>query len=478
MAAVHEKLKLAIWLLCLTLVLAPLYVVRFTIPSVPLIGDYPMTLLEILIFLTIISWVFGKLITRSSVSRSLGISVSRGMMLSIFLFILAGLISIFISPDRRSALGSFKSYIAEPVLIYFVIKDIVKTKKALFMLFYSLLFSGLWLSVLAVFQGLFGWFVVTPHEMALGRAHGVYNTANALGLYLGPLVVLASGLLRYISPWCCCEFDMRPHFEFARPAHVWLHRLFLGGVVGLGIGAIILSKSAGAMVGLTAALAVLVLLVPFVLHSRGRGVLGFLWKKVNWLPCLLFLSSFLFVWLVVPHLTVYKITPPTRVFENTVRIRLCLWEGTRNLLFTTPLFGSGLAGFKEVYKNFRTCDDELFEYPHNIFLNFWVEMGLLGVVAFLLICRQWFSFVSQYLSISISQYLGASVLRYHGISVSRNNQDEAAAQRQWLPLAFLASLVYILIHGLVDVPYFKNDLALEFWVLLALLERYRLVANN
>jgi len=26
----------------------------------------------------------------------------------------------------------------------------------------------------------------------------------------------------------------------------------------------------------------------------------------------------------------------------------------------------------------------------------------------------------------------------------------------------------IVVHGLVDVPYFKNDLSLEFWVLLAL----------
>ena len=42
------------------------------------------------------------------------------------------------------------------------------------------------------------------------------------------------------------------------------------------------------------------------------------------------------------------------------------------------------------------------------------------------------------------------------------------AGSEWGPIelgVFLA-LVAVLVHGLVDVPYFKNDLSLEFWVLL------------
>ena len=33
----------------------------------------------------------------------------------------------------------------------------------------------------------------------------------------------------------------------------------------------------------------------------------------------------------------------------------------------------------------------------------------------------------------------------------------------------MAALSAILIHGLVDTPYFKNDLSIIFWVLIALL---------
>jgi hypothetical protein len=35
----------------------------------------------------------------------------------------------------------------------------------------------------------------------------------------------------------------------------------------------------------------------------------------------------------------------------------------------------------------------------------------------------------------------------------------------------LPVIIAILVHGLVDVPYFKNDLAVLFWMLIALTTR-------
>ena len=37
-----------------------------------------------------------------------------------------------------------------------------------------------------------------------------------------------------------------------------------------------------------------------------------------------------------------------------------------------------------------------------------------------------------------------------------------------LQLGILLALVAVVVHGLLDVPYFKNDLALELWAMLAL----------
>lgn len=436
----EQKMHLTRWLLCLTLVLAPLYVVRFRFAPVPLVGEYPTTLLEILILLTIFSWILEK---GPSAIRHTIYEIRKNP--SLILFLLAGIISIFVSPDRYGALGTFKAYIVEPLLIYFVVKDIAKDKDSRLVILYSLLFSALWLSILAIFQGLFGWFVVTPHEMAENRAHGVYNTANALGLYLGPLVMLAWGKLdhnklktrplrEFVGPIQCLDRFMDrtlAPFGAGQADHIFVHCC----LVGLPVLAIIFSKSAGALFGL----AVAAVFFVFSLKSRsGVGENGATKKFAQGLLVLTFLGTFLFVLFAVPRIVPPASTPPTRISDNTVTIRFCLWEGTRNMLLEKPLFGAGLSGFKETYKDFRTCDEELLEYPHNIFLNFWAEMGILSLISFLWICSRWI-------------------------------RKSSVVSRQ-LSVAFLAALVYILIHGLVDVPYFKNDLALEFWTLLALLE--------
>lgn len=44
--------------------------------------------------------------------------------------------------------------------------------------------------------------------------------------------------------------------------------------------------------------------------------------------------------------------------------------------------------------------------------------------------------------------------------------------------AALASMAALLVHGLVDVPYFKNDLAVLFWILISLSISTQLLSNS
>jgi len=37
-----------------------------------------------------------------------------------------------------------------------------------------------------------------------------------------------------------------------------------------------------------------------------------------------------------------------------------------------------------------------------------------------------------------------------------------------IEIGILLAMVAVVVHGLVDVPYFKNDLSLQFWTLLGL----------
>ena len=78
-------------------------------------------------------------------------------------------------------------------------------------------------------------------------------------------------------------------------------------------------------------------------------------------------------------------------------------------------------------------------------LNFWVETGVLGVIA-----MAWLLFIGFRWS-------------WHGW---RAGQDLWRA----ISLGALLALVAVVVHGLVDVPYFKNDLSLEFWIVIAMIE--------
>ncbi|MFH0951082.1 MAG: hypothetical protein V1765_01245, partial [bacterium] len=83
-------------------------------------------------------------------------------------------------------------------------------------------------------------------------------------------------------------------------------------------------------------------------------------------------------------------------------------------------------------------------YPHNILLNFWTELGLLGMLLFV-----WL--IVKYLVLTLRQL------------IAKQNDS------RYLTLGLLGAMITIIIHGLVDVPYFKNDLAIIFWLLLVLL---------
>jgi O-antigen ligase len=131
-------------------------------------------------------------------------------------------------------------------------------------------------------------------------------------------------------------------------------------------------------------------------------------------------------------------------YGSSVDSRIELWTDTLRLLRARPLLGAGLSGFADritpYYTHFHTAAN--FIDPHNIVLNFWVETGLLGLLAFAWI-------------------LGAAV-----VSTARGWVTLPAGWRPY-QLGVLLAMAAVVVHGLVDVPYFKNDLSLEFWALLA-----------
>lgn len=320
------------------------------------------------------------------------------------LLLLAATISVVVAPDRRAAAGLWKAYFVEPILAFVVVAGLAERRRHARWLLAGLAAAGLIVAganlgraVPALAAGTFD--TTTPPV-------AIYNSANAVPLYLVPLDAVAMALLLYS--------DQR-----------W-ERVAAGAFLAITALAVALSFSRAGWV----ALAIVALFVGFF-HPRRKWILGGV--------VLLGLAS-----LAVPRvrrriLVEFDLSSP----HNTFTSRLSLWRSTLNLLRHHPLFGSGLASFKQAVDPFRDpAYQEKLIYPHNIVLNFWVETGLAGLAAF-----AWL------LALAVAQ------------------GRRALALGPWpraLGVGLLGLVVAFVVHGVADVPYFKNDQALAFWAILGL----------
>lgn len=119
-----------------------------------------------------------------------------------------------------------------------------------------------------------------------------------------------------------------------------------------------------------------------------------------------------------------------------------------------PDFNRKIVIFDDNYRAEKWQPLEVYLYPHNIILNFWTELGFLGMLLF--------SFI-------IIKFLILALKYYHQKKGSKN---------KYLGLALFSSMLIILIHGMVDVPYFKNDLSALFWIIISLLAMLKLQNNS
>ncbi|HEV2032710.1 MAG TPA: O-antigen ligase family protein [Candidatus Dormibacteraeota bacterium] len=322
------------------------------------------------------------------------------------IFIVAGAISVVAAPDRRAALGIYRAYIIEPIVFFFVLSTVVNTFKRALLILGGLAAAGV---VVGVANSVVVLDAIRHHTLdpAVTAPVIIYTNANDVALFLVPLIAVAG---------CLVLHHANQRVRLASLAFVviavasTLLSFSRGGYLALAAVALGLALSHRRrwwLVGGAVAAAILLVLIPPINHRLA--------VEVN-------LSN----------------------GSNTLVGRFELWRVSLQMLQQHFLFGAGLSGFSQTIGPYwNPTHTDRFIYPHNIVLTFWSETGLLGLAAFV-----WIMFTG-------------FVQSWRGWRVR---------QSEWRPLelgVFLA-LVAVVVHGLVDVPYFKNDLALEFWVLLGL----------
>jgi len=365
----------------------PLYVVRWKY------GPISTTLLEVLVIATIALYLLGR--------REEGtLRFNRTPYdIPILLLLVAGAIAVLVPPDRWHALGLYRAYFVEPVAIFYVAIDLIRRPGQVRGVLLGL---GLGSSVFAALNvGAFfasfvqGTFVLGSPPTAL------YTSGPEVAMYLEPPLALAAGIVLFA--------DQRRDRLLAL---AWLAFL---------VPALTLTLSRGAYFAIAA------LALVAIATSRRRVPLA--------LALVVAVIGLLQVPLVQKRLAGQFNFGDS---ETTIRGRLSIFTDTLAMLRDHPIFGNGLGGYHYL---FRGTIPEI--YPHDMWLTFWVEVGLLGMVSFAVI------------------FLG---LLFRGWRA----YGHASGFYRALIWGVSGSLVLWGVHGLVDSPYWKNDMSVEFWILAAL----------
>ncbi|MDD5071300.1 MAG: O-antigen ligase family protein [Patescibacteria group bacterium] len=453
------------WAVMLILAALPFYLIRFKILGVP------FTLLEAMILASFFIWFIFQTEFKNFIRGKYGWHEFRENRkkrlaypfgLEIVLLLIISFIAAGVSGFSDSALGIWKAYFFEPVLLFILILNVFKpriTDKSyqtspnpsllrggIEKILWPLAVSALAVSVLAIYQGLSGDLIFNDFWAAAGqrRAVSFFGYPNAVGLYLGPLVLLFCG-------WMIHNFKKTQIADMRFGAE----RLLIILTIVASVLAVYFAKSKGALAGIAAGLAI------FIFLAGG--------KRMKWGIIIFALAVAMGI---LAYLPLRNFALEKTIYSKSLQIRQQQWKETWEMLKDSRLIsGSGLANYQKSIAPYhqegiflRDYNDpdwhrktvfnaeyrakvwqptEIYLYPHNIFLNFWSELGLAGVLLF-----SWI--IGKYLAVSFK------------LLAVRGNKDK------FVILGLLCAMVVIIAHGLVDVPYFKNDLAVMFWVMVAI----------
>lgn len=387
------------WGVAVVLLLLPAYGISWSV------GGVAITLLELAIWAVTAVWVVRLLQGRITFPRRNGWWYSGGALL------IAATVGLIIAPQFTKGVAVWLAYFVTPALFFLVFTSVVKTTDHLVWPLRAVGITALVIGGFAVIQRLTnGWLVPDAYWLE-GEGHRVtsfYSYANAVGLYLAPITVV-------LVAWLAQRVRQLAHTKVA-----WIESGAIAATIIISIAAIIFAKSDGALVGLVAGLLFLGLSAKTTRVATGLVVVvGIMLLGAVGLPAAMVQTLTFADW--------------------SGQVRLTMWRETQALIADHWLLGVGLFGYPTALVPYHAATYlEIFWYPHNILFNFWVETGLLGVMAI------------------------GSMLGQIARAVWR-------CRHQVLAVGMAAMFITISVHGIVDVPYFKGDLAVLWWAGLGIL---------
>ncbi len=391
--------------LCVVLALLPSYLFRLTVLGVPTTWLELAIYVLLLVFLAQGKWRDHDWLKSKS---------SRSWLGWLGLWLLAATAAVVVAPDKRLALGILKGWIIDPLLLaYLFINELnlasLKEK------WWRQVVMSFWLGGSLTALGS----IIMAVLNHTARIYGWYDSPNVLAMFLVPILLL-TGL-------CSRTNFFKNSLTFVQKLIWWLG-------LGLMFLALVGSNSYTGIISLIISLVFFILLIKF---NRPKFTVG--------LGAGLLLLNLLLPLIFVKYNYWFPLSHRNDTYQVTSgQVRLVLWREALQVVKARPILGLGLGQWQPYFlqqvmpklpeARRAGLAIELYYaslFPHNLMLTTWLYLGLGGVVA-----------------------LGVLIIK----------ACLAAGRRKNLIIP-VTILLAVLVQGLVDTPWYKNDWAVMGWLL-------------
>ncbi|MBX5458216.1 MAG: O-antigen ligase family protein [Thermogemmatispora sp.] len=376
----------------------------------------------------------------------------------ILLFLGASAFSIVIAYSRTVALRAFREEVLDPLVYLLLALACLRTRQDLVRLLLALFATGFLIALLGIGQ----YFDMLAHGASLSdlpRINAVYGSANSVGLLFDYTLPVGLALI------------LMPRVANAGFLASWRCRLLALALCLPLIFVLYLTRSGGAWAACVGA--VIFLIACAIADRQLLLICGLGLVLLIGLGLLCFHSN-ISSYLLERHANAQGV--------GTLTKRIYLWESALHMIKDSPIVGYGLDNWlchyslndvchtTNLYHYWITTDPQThrptglrsepdLSHPHNIFLQIWVSIGIVGLLAFLAVLILFFRLLFRIL---------AHLYR----------QAEADPWLVWGTLSIGGAMVAALIQGMVDSSVLEQDLAFCFWILILALLLIRVLSKT
>lgn len=322
------------------------------------------------------------------------------------------LINALISYDVMKSIQVFLVYFVL-MSMYFVITNTVKTKKEIYSLLKVFVISGTLVALYGFLQYLFGWDTKNAwideemFEQISMRVYSTLENPNVLGEYFLLAIPVGVGLFwknQKILPklfYLLCTAAMFVCLILTQSRGCWLGILFAAGVF-----------------------------ISFI-NAKLWGIL---------IVALLLAPMFL------PQSIISRFTSIGNLQDSSTSYRVYIWFGTLALLRDFWMYGIGLGdgAFSQVYP-FYSYSSIVAPHAHNLFLQMITEVGVLGLIVFLL-------------------FVLTALIKMIQVYVRCGNKSENGV----MTIAFLSAILGFMLQSMFDYTFYNYRVVGIFFFAIAI----------